>query len=71
MAGENCPLFPTGSVWRYVRASMTYAFYLPPLCDPRDGHLLVGETLLPVPLTGLLKMPVILFRWLLHEQSAR
>ncbi|CAF0985449.1 unnamed protein product [Adineta ricciae] len=31
----------TGSVWRYVRASMTYAFYLPPLCDPSDGHLLL------------------------------
>ncbi|CAF1377531.1 unnamed protein product [Rotaria sordida] len=31
----------TGSVWRYVRASMTYAFYLPPMCDPYDGHLLV------------------------------
>ncbi|CAF5046299.1 unnamed protein product [Rotaria magnacalcarata] len=29
------------SAWRYVRASMTYAFYLPPLCDPFDGHLLV------------------------------
>ncbi|CAF4036383.1 unnamed protein product [Rotaria sp. Silwood2] len=27
--------------WRYVRASMTYAFYLPPMCDPCDGHLLV------------------------------
>lgn len=36
-------LFSTGDVWRYVRASMTYAFYLPPMCDPRDGHLLMGE----------------------------
>ena len=35
--------FSTGSAWRYVRASMTYAFYLPPMCDPRDGHLLLGE----------------------------
>jgi hypothetical protein len=40
---ENSHRFSTGSVWRYVRASMTYAFYLPPMCDPRDGHLLLGE----------------------------
>lgn len=33
--------FPTGCVWRYVRASASYAPYLPPLCDPKDGHLLV------------------------------
>ncbi|XP_033114501.1 patatin-like phospholipase domain-containing protein 7 isoform X2 [Anneissia japonica] len=31
----------SGSLWRYVRASMSVAVYLPPLCDPRDGHLLV------------------------------
>eukprot|EP01134_Creolimax_fragrantissima_P001612 CFRG1612T1 len=30
-----------GTLWRYVRASMTLAGYLPPLCDPDDGHLLV------------------------------
>lgn len=33
--------FPTGCVWRYVRASASYTPYLPPLCDPLDGHLLV------------------------------
>lgn len=33
--------FPTGCVWRYVRASASYTPYLPPLCDPKDGHLLV------------------------------
>ncbi|KAK2087221.1 hypothetical protein P7K49_033128 [Saguinus oedipus] len=32
---------PTGCVWRYVRASASYCPYLPPLCDPKDGHLLV------------------------------
>lgn len=32
---------PTGCVWRYVRASASYTPYLPPLCDPKDGHLLV------------------------------
>ncbi|MGH0171918.1 UNVERIFIED_CONTAM: hypothetical protein FKN15_062138 [Acipenser sinensis] len=32
---------PQGSVWRYVRASASYTPYLPPLCDPKDGHLLV------------------------------
>ena len=30
-----------GWLWRYVRASMTYSSVLPPICDPRDGHLLV------------------------------
>ena len=30
-----------GSLWRYVRASMSLAGYLPPLCDPHDGHLLL------------------------------
>lgn len=36
--------FPTlfsGSLWRYVRASMSLSGYLPPLCDPKDGHLLM------------------------------
>lgn len=33
--------FPTGCVWRYVRASASYTPYLPPLCDPKDGNLLV------------------------------
>lgn len=31
----------SGSLWRYVRASMSLAGYLPPLCDPEDGHLLL------------------------------
>ena len=35
------PLYFTGSLWRYVRASMSLAGYLPPLCDPIDGHLLL------------------------------
>uniref|UniRef100_A0A8C6NRT9 lysophospholipase n=1 Tax=Nothobranchius furzeri TaxID=105023 RepID=A0A8C6NRT9_NOTFU len=30
-----------GCIWRYVRASASYTPYLPPLCDPKDGHLLV------------------------------
>lgn len=30
-----------GSLWRYVRASMSLSGYLPPLCDPLDGHLLL------------------------------
>jgi lysophospholipid hydrolase len=30
-----------GSFWRYCRASMSYAWFLPPLCDPVDGHLLM------------------------------
>lgn len=31
----------SGSLWRYVRASMSLSGYLPPLCDPVDGHLLL------------------------------
>ena len=35
-------LFHTpGSLWRYVRASMSLSGYMPPLCDPKDGHLLM------------------------------
>jgi lysophospholipid hydrolase len=30
-----------GSLWRYVRGSMSLAGYMPPICDPHDGHLLV------------------------------
>ena len=33
--------FVLGSVWRYVRASMSISGVLPPMCDPCDGHLLV------------------------------
>lgn len=33
--------FHSGSLWRYVRASMSLSGYLPPLCDPKDGHLLM------------------------------
>ncbi|XP_022085231.1 neuropathy target esterase-like isoform X1 [Acanthaster planci] len=31
----------SGSLWRYTRASMSLSGYLPPLCDPKDGHLLL------------------------------
>nr|XP_015204598.1 PREDICTED: neuropathy target esterase-like isoform X6 [Lepisosteus oculatus] len=50
-----------GCVWRYVRASASYTPYLPPLCDPKDGHLLVdgcyvnnvpGQNRAPPPLQG-------------------
>lgn len=30
-----------GVFWKYCRASMSYAWLLPPLCDPVDGHLLM------------------------------
>lgn len=36
-----CVSCRAGSLWRYVRASMTLSGYLPPLCDPKDGHLLM------------------------------
>ncbi|XP_075251073.1 patatin-like phospholipase domain-containing protein 7 isoform X3 [Convolutriloba macropyga] len=31
----------SGDIWRYVRSSMSLSGYLPPLCDPSDGHLLL------------------------------
>ena len=36
-----CVIPPAGSLWRYVRASMSLSGYLPPLCDPLNGHLLL------------------------------
>ncbi|XP_046669459.1 neuropathy target esterase sws isoform X2 [Homalodisca vitripennis] len=30
-----------GSLWRYIRGSMSLSGYMPPLCDPTDGHLLL------------------------------
>jgi len=30
-----------GSLWRYVRGSMTLTGFLPPICDPKDQHWLV------------------------------
>ncbi|KAG8540212.1 hypothetical protein GDO81_019679 [Engystomops pustulosus] len=30
-----------GCLWRYVRASMSLSGYMPPMCDPKDGHLLM------------------------------
>lgn len=39
---SSCPRIHThGSLWRYVRSSMSLSGYLPPLCDPIDGHLLL------------------------------
>ncbi len=34
-------LLCVGLLWRGLRASMSYAGVLPPLCDAGDGHLLV------------------------------
>ncbi|KAJ1371192.1 hypothetical protein KIN20_033095 [Parelaphostrongylus tenuis] len=31
----------SGPLWAYCRASMSLAGYLPPMCDPVDGHLLL------------------------------
>ncbi|XP_076347518.1 patatin like phospholipase domain containing sws isoform X3 [Tachypleus tridentatus] len=39
---ESCMRVHThGSLWRYVRSSMSLSGYMPPLCDPIDGHLLL------------------------------
>ncbi|XP_065428548.1 patatin-like phospholipase domain-containing protein 7 isoform X4 [Chrysemys picta bellii] len=40
-AEHQDPQLHTGSLWRYVRASMSLSGYMPPLCDPKDGHLLM------------------------------
>lgn len=39
--GTAWPCFCPGSLWRYIRASMSLSGYMPPLCDPTDGHLLL------------------------------
>lgn len=48
-----------GSLWRYVRSSMSLSGYMPPLCDPIDGHLLLdGGYINNLPgksITGLFK----------------
>lgn len=36
-----CSVIKIGSLWRYVRASMSVASLLPPICDSDDGHLLM------------------------------
>ena len=38
---QNYNAHISGSLWRYVRASMSLSGYMPPLCDPVDGHLLL------------------------------
>jgi predicted acylesterase/phospholipase RssA len=78
-AGRTSLMFSTGTVWRYVRASMTYAFYLPPVCDPCDGHLLVGERFVETRPIDIREdkqnesrvCSLVLFRWLLYKQSSR
>lgn len=41
----------TGPAWKYVRASMSLSGFLPPVCDARDGTLLVdGGYLANVPI---------------------
>ena len=36
---SNCKMrvHTSGSLWRYVRSSMSLSGYMPPLCDPVDG----------------------------------
>ncbi|BHF73225.1 hypothetical protein SprV_0401630300 [Sparganum proliferum] len=40
---SNCKMriHTNGSLWRYVRASMSLSGYMPPLCDPYDGSYLL------------------------------
>ncbi|KAK7504501.1 hypothetical protein BaRGS_00004367 [Batillaria attramentaria] len=41
ISNSSMRIHTSGSLWRYVRASMSLSGYLPPLCDPVDGHLLL------------------------------
>ena len=41
ISGLKSRVHTTGWLWRYCRASMSYSWLLPPICDPRDGHLLI------------------------------
>jgi len=41
ITSSNMRVHTDGWLWRYVRASMSLSGYLPPLCDPKDGHLLM------------------------------
>merc|ERR1719322_376200 len=38
---SDMKIHESGCLWRYVRSSMSLAGYMPPLCDPADGHLLL------------------------------
>ncbi|KAG8196154.1 hypothetical protein JTE90_007885 [Oedothorax gibbosus] len=38
---SNMRVHTHGSLWRYVRSSMSLSGYMPPMCDPQDGHLLL------------------------------
>ncbi|VUZ48860.1 unnamed protein product [Hymenolepis diminuta] len=40
---SNCKMrvHTSGSLWRYVRSSMSLSGYMPPLCDPVDGSYLL------------------------------
>ncbi|XP_046368567.2 patatin-like phospholipase domain-containing protein 7 isoform X1 [Haliotis rufescens] len=41
ISNSSMRIHTTGSLWRYVRASMSLSGYLPPMCDPMDGHHLL------------------------------
>lgn len=46
----------TGPAWKYIRASMSLSGFLPPVCDARDGTLLVdGGYLANVPIEMMQK----------------
>ncbi|KAK6196270.1 hypothetical protein SNE40_001523 [Patella caerulea] len=41
ISNSTMRIHTSGSLWRYVRSSMSLSGYFPPLCDPMDGHLLL------------------------------
>jgi predicted acylesterase/phospholipase RssA len=55
-----------GSLWRYVRASMSLSGYFPPMCDPQDGHQLLDGGALPCFLPSFL-LDFLHSRTLLHR----
>uniref|UniRef100_H2Z0F0 lysophospholipase n=1 Tax=Ciona savignyi TaxID=51511 RepID=H2Z0F0_CIOSA len=57
-----------GALWRLVRASMSYHPYLPPICDPRDGHYLLDGCFVNN-LPGKYKQPRWLWRYVRASMS--
>lgn len=72
LSGDSPPPLPlAGSLWRYVRASMSLSGYMPPLCDPKDGHLLMdGGYINNLPGTAPLLLRAHVFLSVLRERTA-
>lgn len=60
----NKEFYIIGSLWRYVRSSMSLSGYMPPLCDPIDGHLLLdGGYINNLPGKSITSLLIYLNKW--------